>query len=74
MPAAVASATSTSSSSGEKSAWAALSRAESTPPDVATLITSAPFRCSSRTLRRISSGPSTMPEGSPGYGAVSLAR
>ena len=42
IPAAVASATRTSSSSGEKWAWAGLSRAESTPPDVATLITSAP--------------------------------
>ena len=70
MPAAVASSTSTSSSAGRKWAWRGSSRGERTPPLVATLITSAPIRCSSRTLRRISSGPSTMPDGMPGVTGV----
>ena len=66
MPAAVASSTSTCSSAGRRCAWVGLSRGESTPPDVATLMTSAPCRTSVRTTRRISSGPSTRVSGRPG--------
>ncbi len=66
-PAAAASDTSMASSSGANCGWRGSSRAESTPPEVATLMTSAPSRISSRTFRRISSGPSTTPLGMPGY-------
>jgi hypothetical protein len=65
-PAAVASSTSTASSSSRKWPCRGSSRGDSTPPEVATLITSAPARISSRTLRRISAGPSTIPDGRPG--------
>ena len=66
-PAAVASSTSTASSASRKWPWRGSSRGDSTPPLVATLITSAPARTSSRTLRRISSGPSTIVSGRPGW-------
>ena len=67
MPAAVASSTSTSSSASLKWACVGLSRGERTPPETATLMTSAPIRISSRTLCRISSGPSTSVSGTPGW-------
>ena len=66
-PAAVASSTSTSSSASRKWPWRGSSRGDSTPPLVATLMTSAPARTSSRTLRRVSSGPSTIASGWPGW-------
>ncbi len=68
LPAAVASSTSTASSASRRWPWRGSSRGDSTPPLVATLITSAPARTSSRTLRRISSGPSTIVSGRPGWG------
>ena len=68
MPAAVASATRTSSSSSRKCPCLGLSRGDSTPPEVATLMTSAPALTISRTFLRISSGPSTRPLGLPGCG------
>ena len=73
-PPALASATQARSSSRLKWACLGLSRGESTPPEVQTLITSAPARRSSRTLRRISSTPSTMPQGSPGWGVNRFTR
>ncbi len=66
MPAAFASATSTSSSSSRKWPWRGSSRGDSTPPEVHTLIWSAPARMIARAARRISSGPSTTPDGIPG--------
>ncbi len=72
-PAARASATIASISSTSKPGCRGLSVGESTPPEVAILITSAPARTSSRTFRRISSGPSTIPLGKPGYSAKRCA-
>ena len=66
LPAALASITSASSSSSRKWAWRGSSRGDSTPPLVATLITSAPSRINSRTFRRMASGPSTIVSGEPG--------
>ena len=66
-PAARASETIASISSTSKPGCCGLSVGDRTPPDVAILITSAPARTSSRTFRRISSGPSTIEVGTPGY-------
>jgi hypothetical protein len=71
MPAAAASATIMATSSSRKCPCRGSSRADSTPPLVATLITSAPARISSRTTRRTSSGPSTTVSGRPGWGWTS---
>ena len=67
-PAALASAISASSSSGRNWACFGLSRGDSTPPEVCTLMTFAPARMISRTRLRISSGPSTRPGGRPACG------
>ena len=66
MPAASASSTRIDSSASRKWPWRGSSRGDSTPPDVQTLMWSAPARTISRTRWRISSGPSTMPDGMPG--------
>ena len=70
MPAAVASSVITAISASRKLAVVrVVARRDSTPPLVATLITSAPARTSSRTRLRTSSGPSTTPLGRPGCGS-----
>src|SRR5215204_6137776 len=71
IPAAVASATIVATSSSRKWPCRGSSRADSTPPLVAALITSAPARTSSRTTRRTCSGPSTTVSGRPGCGCTS---
>ena len=71
IPAASASCTIIATSSSRKWPCRGSSRADSTPPLVATLITSAPARTNARTVFRISSGPSTIVFGRPGCGCSS---
>ncbi len=72
-PAAFASSISSIEFGGDRWAWVGSSEAERTSPEVATLITSAPQRINSLTLRRTSSGPSTMVSGLPGHAGNSGA-
>src|SRR4029450_12449649 len=73
-PAAAASVTGADRSSSRKWAWRGSSVGDRTPPLVATLMTSAPARTSSRTLRRMASGPSTRPSGVAGGAGRAHAR